>query len=547
MTSDVKLDENGAAGDGAGKLLSGGGRDAEPQIADGPGEGELADDPAAAQRLQQLLDNVVGGLDQSYQRYGNVLDDLRSRLNDLSDQTAATAETDPGMQAGANGGGAKPGEGDLQNRFEQITLDLEATLNASSAESADGFQQMGSDLPQDLQVLQALVIRLESMEGSLMRAEAHAARIETIEDQLFDLIELIGNPASQVEQAAKLAAAETAERLKDEREAAAAAARLDAIQQELSELNQRAALMDKRTSGALDAIGDRLQSLSKRYPANLRSGTLRPTGAKGRKSGNGNGNGAGNGNGYHHSFRMESAGEPIIVHGALGRELEDHGAANRDNGDGDHEEPEDEAPKVAPVWKAPRKEQRASVSVVSLAAPTPDTPPSAPEKRDEPEELGTAKPRPGKSTNGDSLVVARLELLESSLLQLFQNIPDDEDRFELILTRDKPARLRIDNSTHIAMNPDARIYRLIRSTSKGRKVLAETEDVIEIGKHVTDYVVSQMAVRQRQRQGFANHLMQAPVARWRGRRGTVVLFWAFLIGLLTGSSILLAVGYMLSR
>ena len=291
MNSDAKLDEHGTAGDGGPEASGAGSLGSDAHASDAARhETARPDDGPASQRLKQLLDEVVGGLDESYHRYGTVLDDLRSRLHDLSHQTAETESPGPAVDF-APGGDAPADLGDagLQARFEQLTENLESTLNACSpavlaetmageTAASEGFDR-GQDPAPDLQVLQALADRLEGMEGSLRRAEAYAARVEAIESQLTELIDMIGSPGSQIEQAAQRAAAETAERLKDERQASGAAERLDAIQKELRELNQRANRMDERTSGALDAIGDRLQSLAKRYRPQDRPDAGRKPGA----------------------------------------------------------------------------------------------------------------------------------------------------------------------------------------------------------------------------------------------------------------------------
>ena len=556
MSSDAELDDHGSAGKGRAEASPGASLSSGNQVSSAAGaEGTSQEDGAASQRLKLLLDEVVGGLNESYTRYGAVLDDLRSRLNDLSHQAAGTGE--PGSMSQPAGGDAmaNAGEADLQARFDRLTANLESALDACSpavlSEAVAGLpagaeaQVQTPDMASDLQVLQALADRLEGMEGSLMRAEAHAARVEAIENQLVELIDLIGNPGSQIEQAAQRAAAETAKRLEDERQASGAAERLDAIQQELRDLNQRASRMDERTSGALDAIGERLQSLAKRYRPSDRADALLRPGADGRKNGNGNGNASGNG--YHRSFRMESAGEPIIVGKGSGRDSTRNGRAESESGQGGHGEADDCPPEPRPYWGKPKPDHRASVSVATLAGPAEDAPPSAPGEENDAAEIEAAQPQPEISSDSESSDLSRLEILQASLHQVFDNIPDDDDRFELILTRDKPARLRIDKFTHVAMNPDARIYRLIRSTAKGRKVLVESEDVAEIGQHVTDYVVSQMAIRQRQRNGFAKHLLSAPNGDRHRQRGASVLFWAFAIGLLTGGCGLFVLGYLFSQ
>ena len=142
--------------------------------------------------------------------------------------------------------------------------------------------------------------------------------------------------------------------------------------------------------------------------------------------------------------------------------------------------------------------------------------------------------------------LARLEILEASLEQVFHEIPQNDDRFELILTPGKPARLWIDMFTHVVMDRAARSYRLIWNSEKGRKILAESDDVAEICERVMDYVAGQIVARERQLAGLADFAPSASVVNLPRRWSAAAMFWAFALGLLAGACGLFLLGYFLS-
>lgn len=142
--------------------------------------------------------------------------------------------------------------------------------------------------------------------------------------------------------------------------------------------------------------------------------------------------------------------------------------------------------------------------------------------------------------------LARLEILEASLEQIFQDIPQNDDRFELILTPGKPARLWIDMFAHVVMDRAARVYRLIWNSEKGRKILAESEDVAEICERVMDYVAGQIVARERQLAGLTDFTPSASMVSMSRGWSAAAMVWAFTIGTLAGACGLLLLGYLLS-
>ena len=82
--------------------------------------------------------------------------------------------------------------------------------------------------------------------------------------------------------------------------------------------------------------------------------------------------------------------------------------------------------------------------------------------------------------------LARLELLNEALDPLFAEIPPDVDLFDRGISRGDTPRLWIDSVAHVAMGRDKRTYRFLHDTRVGRRVLAESHDIPDIVRAVTD-------------------------------------------------------------
>jgi hypothetical protein len=93
--------------------------------------------------------------------------------------------------------------------------------------------------------------------------------------------------------------------------------------------------------------------------------------------------------------------------------------------------------------------------------------------------------------------MARLELLNEALDPLFSEIPPDVDLFDRGISRGDTPRLWIDAISHVAMARDKRRYRFVQDTRFGRKVLAESNDIVEIVEAVTHYVAARIIERER--------------------------------------------------
>ena len=138
--------------------------------------------------------------------------------------------------------------------------------------------------------------------------------------------------------------------------------------------------------------------------------------------------------------------------------------------------------------------------------------------------------------------VARLELLNEALDPVFEEVPAEVDIFDRGISRGETPRLWIDSIAHVAMGRDKRIYRFVQDTRYGRKVLAETGNVVEMVDAVTRYLAQRLVERER---ALADGTLPvlADVKREvkredQHRRRRAV--WAFLFGVLAGFATLAA-------
>ncbi|SRR6266446_5464701 len=138
--------------------------------------------------------------------------------------------------------------------------------------------------------------------------------------------------------------------------------------------------------------------------------------------------------------------------------------------------------------------------------------------------------------------LARLELLNEALDPVFKEIPAEIDLFDRGISRGETPRLWIDAVTHVDMGRDKRVYRFLHDTRFGRKILAETGNVVEVVDAITKYVAQRMIERERALADGAFPLIrdarrevrfQRRRRRWRGLK-------AFLFGLFVGFAVLIA-------
>src|SRR5579862_795831 len=135
--------------------------------------------------------------------------------------------------------------------------------------------------------------------------------------------------------------------------------------------------------------------------------------------------------------------------------------------------------------------------------------------------------------------VARLELLNEALDPLFAELPPEVELFDRGVSRGDTPRLWIDSVAHVAMGRDKRAYRFLHDTRVGRRVLAESHDIPDIVRAVTDYIARRLIERQRaldEDPDFINRVAPKAAQRQHRRRRLKafgVLALGFLIGVVT--------------
>lgn len=91
----------------------------------------------------------------------------------------------------------------------------------------------------------------------------------------------------------------------------------------------------------------------------------------------------------------------------------------------------------------------------------------------------------------------RLELLAEDLQPVFDEVPEEDDRFDFAISAGAQPRLWIDSVAHVTMGRDRRTYRFLRDTRMGRVVLAESADMKPVAAQVTRYIAERVLERRR--------------------------------------------------
>jgi hypothetical protein len=156
--------------------------------------------------------------------------------------------------------------------------------------------------------------------------------------------------------------------------------------------------------------------------------------------------------------------------------------------------------------------------------------------------------------------LARLELLQDALGDVFEEIPEDTDLLDCTLIPSTPPRLWIDVLGHVVMGRDKRTYRFLKDTRHGRQVVLETTNLDEMANRVTDYVAHRLLERERALESDVVSAVSAPqgqskagegenVAELPARRsgpGWGFAIFAFLLGVLGGAAGLFIAGVILT-
>lgn len=135
--------------------------------------------------------------------------------------------------------------------------------------------------------------------------------------------------------------------------------------------------------------------------------------------------------------------------------------------------------------------------------------------------------------------IARLEILNDALDDLFAQVPDGVDLFERGISQGETPRLWIDVVAHVAMGRDKRMYRLVQDTRHGRIVLAESHEVPKMVDAVTDYVARRLIERE---QAMVVTPIMPLTAEKPRRRG----LWTFALGFLAGAAALFGLALLAS-
>lgn len=188
---------------------------------------------------------------------------------------------------------------------------------------------------------------------------------------------------------------------------------------------------------------------------------------------------------------------------------------------------------------------------------------TAPDKAPKPLRAALDRARQQEVERADVIVdlreaeLARLELLQDALGEVFEDIPEDNDLLECALIPGSPPRLWIDVLGHVTMGRDKRTYRFLKDTRYGRQVILETTDLDEMAARVTDYVAHRLIERERALDSDASGKTPVRLAarspeRTAGqtnpasRTGYRVIVVAFVLGVLAGAASLLALGLVVT-
>jgi hypothetical protein len=156
--------------------------------------------------------------------------------------------------------------------------------------------------------------------------------------------------------------------------------------------------------------------------------------------------------------------------------------------------------------------------------------------------------------------LARLELLQDALSDVFGVIPDDNDLLDCALVPSTPPRLWVDVLGHVVMGRDKRTYRFLKDTRYGRQVILETTNLDEIATRVTDYVAHRLLERERALESDADRLarpshvtanpgpadVSSPDSVKRAGWGWGMAILMFLVGAVAGAAALVVAGLILT-
>jgi hypothetical protein len=137
--------------------------------------------------------------------------------------------------------------------------------------------------------------------------------------------------------------------------------------------------------------------------------------------------------------------------------------------------------------------------------------------------------------------IARLELLKTELEAVFAELPEHDERFNLVLVPSRPARLWIDLFTYAAIDDLSGAYLFLRNSENGRRTLFSSTNVAEMADRITSYMAREIVRRERLEAALlAPATGDVGFERARGGVPMGVVIAAFVVGLLTGAAGLFA-------
>ena len=92
---------------------------------------------------------------------------------------------------------------------------------------------------------------------------------------------------------------------------------------------------------------------------------------------------------------------------------------------------------------------------------------------------------------------ARLELLRDALEPVFAQVPPQAELFDHGLVPGEKPRLFIDIVAFVEMSRDRRCYRFIQDTRAGTIVLAESDRIEAMSRHVANYLARRLIEREK--------------------------------------------------
>ncbi|RMF04441.1 MAG: hypothetical protein D6773_06430, partial [Alphaproteobacteria bacterium] len=199
---------------------------------------------------------------------------LEARLDVRGDgPPEPAAQPEPGAQPVPRQDAAQP---EVSEQFARITAGFEQTLAAGHpSDSLETVKNELSSLSQRLEqvlaektdgaALRAIEAQLTQLTAQFAQAQQHYARVESMEQNIAQILNALKSNEASIDTAARRAAQETVQAMGALPEALGD--RLDALQRDLNALNERSREVNGRTVGTLESMNATLLSLTSQIAA----------------------------------------------------------------------------------------------------------------------------------------------------------------------------------------------------------------------------------------------------------------------------------------